>query len=98
MESGSGLDLMSRDVVKDLPPEHWHKLIRPIMLDTAGVRVRLNHSSNFRLISLARRLTHSCCPLRRASCHSVDDARSWGAVSGGHLMDFPILCCLTEES
>ena len=36
MDSGSGLDLVSWEFVKDLPPEHWHKLMRPIMLDTAG--------------------------------------------------------------
>ena len=52
MDSGSGLDLVPWEDVRDLPPEQWHQLIRPILLDTAGGESKANQVVQFVLDKL----------------------------------------------
>ena len=56
MDSGSGLDLVSWEFVKDLPPEHWHKLMRPIMLDTAGGESKAESTVTFPIDQLGEEI------------------------------------------
>ena len=52
MDTGSGLDLVSEEAVQDLPPEQWHRLVRLILLDTAGGESEADTSVIFKLDQL----------------------------------------------